>query len=135
MFQLNILKDLSLTQHNIIGKNISVNIAYNASLAQEYLNLTKKIVWELITRNQFTTKRRYIRSILKRLKAPFVISADFKRVLVPSTHNNHNDPNTETYQDHVICSYGYKLMCDEQYSKPYRSLTLVKMLLTNFYPI
>ena len=65
MFQLNILKDLSRTQHNIIGKNISVNIAYNASLAQEYLNLTKKIVWELITRNQFTTKRRYIRSILK----------------------------------------------------------------------
>ena len=56
------------------------------------------------------------------LKAPLVIYADFKFVLVSSTDNSYNGSNTEKYQDHIIFSYGYKLICaDKQYSKPYKS--------------
>ena len=32
------------------------------------------------------------------------------------------DPSTKKYQDHIVCSYRYKLVCvDEQYSKPYKT--------------
>ena len=30
-------------------------------------------------------------------------------------------PNNKKYQDHIVCIYGYKLICvDDQYSKPYK---------------
>ena len=31
--------------------------------------------------------------------------------LVTSTDNSYNGPNTKKYQEHVICSYSYKLKC------------------------
>ena len=31
-------------------------------------------------------------------------------------------PKTKKYQDHIVCSYGYKLICvDERYNKPYKT--------------
>ena len=53
----------------------------------------------------------------KRLtKAPFIIYGDFECVLVPSTDNINFGPNTKKYQDHVVSSNGYKLICiDERY--------------------
>ena len=54
----------------------------------------------------------------KRLnKAPFIIYG-----LIPLADNADFGPNTKKYQDHIVCRYGYKLMCaDEWYSKPYKT--------------
>ena len=55
-------------------------------------------------------------------KALFVIYADFECVLVPLTDNSYNGPNTETYQDLIVYSYGYSLVFfDKKHSKPYKS--------------
>ena len=53
---------------------------------------------------------------------------------MPSTDDSSYDPNTKKYQDHIICSYGYKLIrVNGQCSKPYK--ILVKILLTSIYMI
>ena len=37
---------------------------------------------------------------------------------MPLTDNIDFGPNTKKYQDHIVCSYSYKLVCvDDQYSK------------------
>ena len=53
----------------------------------------------------------------KRLaKASVIIYGDFECILIPSTDNINFVPNTKEYQDHIICSYGNKLICvDDQY--------------------
>ena len=41
---------------------------------------------------------------------------------MPSTDNIAFGPNTKKYQDHIVCSYGCKLIClDERYIKPYKT--------------
>ena len=48
----------------------------------------------------------------KRLaKAPFIIHGNFEYVLRPSTDNIDFGPNIKKYQDHIVFSYGYKLVC------------------------
>ena len=43
---------------------------------------------------------------------------NFECVLIPSTDYIDFDPNTKKYQDHIVFSYGYKLICvDDRYSK------------------
>ena len=34
--------------------------------------------------------------------------------LIPSTDNINFGPNTKKYQDHIIRSYGYKLICVDE---------------------
>ena len=49
----------------------------------------------------------------RKIKSPFIIYADFESILVPKGNGKQN-PNgsyTNTYQKHVACSYGYKLVC------------------------
>ena len=47
----------------------------------------------------------------KRLKkATFKIYGDFECMLIPSIDNIGFSSNTKKYQDHVVCSYGYKLI-------------------------
>ena len=59
--------------------------------------------------------------IFKILKAPFIIYGDFECLFMPSTDNIDFGPNTKKYQDHVVCSYGYKLRwVDERYSESYK---------------
>ena len=46
-----------------------------------------------------------------KIKSPFKIFAEFESILVPE-HNGKQNPNegqTNKYQKHVGCSYGYKL--------------------------
>ena len=46
-----------------------------------------------------------------KIKSPFKIYAEFESILVPE-HNGKQNPNegqTNKYQKHVGCSYGYKL--------------------------
>ena len=51
-----------------------------------------------------------------------IIYCDLESILILSTDNIDFVPNTKKYQDHIVCSYGYKLEClDDQYSKPYKA--------------
>ena len=49
-------------------KNIFVDIAYNASLAQKYQNFTQKIVQQLITKDYFYCLKKFHAIIFKILK-------------------------------------------------------------------
>ena len=42
-----------------------------------------------------------------------MIYADFENILVPedSKMKNSNESYTNKYQQHIACSYGYKLVC------------------------
>ena len=56
----------------------------------------------------------------KMIPAPFKIYADFKCLLKEVDSGIHNDcfSYTSKYQDHIPCSFAYKLVCvDDKYSK------------------
>ncbi|WAQ94573.1 hypothetical protein MAR_007044 [Mya arenaria] len=58
--------------------------------------------------------------------APFVIYADFEAIVEPSNKAFENS----SYQNHIACGYGYKLVCnyDDKYSKPakvYREMVII----------
>ena len=70
----------------------------------------------------------------KQLMAPFVIYADFECITVPINEKHGN--NTEAYQEHKACGYGYKMVYqyDGKYSKPtkiYRGPDAVYKLIEN----
>ena len=54
----------------------------------------------------------------KQLMAPFVIYADSECITIPINEKHGN--NTEAYQEHKACGYGYKIVCqyDYKYSNP-----------------
>ena len=60
----------------------------------------------------------------KNKKTPFIFYVDFESILV-SEDNRKQNPNgsyTNKYQKYVACSYGYKLVCDDdKLSKPFKS--------------
>ena len=64
----------------------------------------------------------YFKKIYKQLAVPFVIYADFEAIIekVVGCTPNSDKSNTENYQKHTSCSYGYKLVCcyDDKFSKP-----------------
>ena len=42
--------------------------------------------------------------------------------MIPSTDNIDFGPNTEKCQDHIVCSFNFKVIhVDERYSKPYKT--------------
>ena len=49
----------------------------------------------------------------RKIKSPFMIYADFERILVPEDNGKQNpgESYANKYQKHVACSYGYKLVC------------------------
>ena len=52
-----------------------------------------------------------------------MIYADFESILVPEKNGKQNptESYTNKYQKHVACSYGYKLVCVDKFSKPFKS--------------
>ena len=51
----------------------------------------------------------------------FLIYVDFENILVPEDNGkqNSNESYTSKCQKHVVCSYGYKLICvDHKFDKP-----------------
>ena len=58
----------------------------------------------------------------KQQPAVFVIYADFEAIIekISSCQPNNDKSYTETYQKHVDCGYGYKVVCcyDDKYTKP-----------------
>ena len=70
----------------------------------------------------------------KPLMVPFVIYADFECITVPINEKHGN--NSEAYQEHKACGYGYKKVWqyDDNYSKPtkiYRGPDAVYKLIEN----
>ena len=54
----------------------------------------------------------------RKIKSTFMIYAGFESILVPE--ENSNGTSTNTYQIHIACSYGYKLVCvDDTFIKPF----------------
>ena len=53
------------------------------------------------------------------MPAPFVIYADFEAI-TEKIPNSDKKSNTEQYQKHIDCGYGYKVVCcyDDEFSKP-----------------
>ena len=77
----------------------------------------------------------------RQIPAPFKISADFECILKSVRSNKKTSGSyTEKYQDHIPCSFAYKLVCvDNEFSKPvvfYRSenaaYNFIKMMLKEF---
>ena len=71
-------------------------------------------------------KGKYIKSknYERKIKSPFMINADFESILVPEDNGKPNpeDSYTNKYQKHIACSYGYKLVCnDDKFSKPFKT--------------
>ena len=66
----------------------------------------------------------FFKNYSKQLPAPFVIYADFEAITEkipdPQGDDQEKRPNTEQYQKHIDCGYGYKVVCcyDEEFSKP-----------------
>ena len=57
-------------------------------------------------------------------KSPFMTYADFESILVSENNGRQNTDasHKNNFQNHVGCSFGYKLLCvDDQFSRPYRS--------------
>ena len=53
-----------------------------------------------------------------------MIYAYFEIILVPEDNGkaSANEPDTNKYQKHVPCGYGYKLVCvDDKFNKPFKS--------------
>ena len=65
-----------------------------------------------------------LKNVRRKIKSPFIIYADFESILV-SEDNEKQNPNesyTNKYQEHISCSYGYRLVCvDDKFSKPFKS--------------
>ena len=56
----------------------------------------------------------------KQLAVPFKIYADFECLMKRVKSNDENNASyTEKYQDHILCSFAYKIVCfDDRFSKP-----------------
>ena len=62
-----------------------------------------------------------------------MICADFRSILIPENNEKQNpdESYTNKYQNHVGCSYGYKLVyVDDQFSKPYLGHDVFHKLIT-----
>ena len=55
-----------------------------------------------------------LQNLKKLTNAPFIIYGDFVCVLIPSNDVINFGPNTKKYQDHIVCSYGYKSICVDE---------------------
>ena len=58
-----------------------------------------------------------------KLKSPFITCRDFELFLVPEDNGKkHPDESyTNIYLKHIACSYGYKLVCVDMFSKHFKS--------------
>ena len=59
----------------------------------------------------------------RKIKSPFITYADFESILVPEDNAKQNPDEfyTNKHQEHVTCSYVYKLVCvDDKFNKPFK---------------
>ena len=66
-----------------------------------------------------------LKNFKRSIYTPFIIHGESQYILKFSTDSNSDGSDTKKHQDHTGCSYGYKLICnDEQYNKPYKTYFL-----------
>ena len=61
------------------------------------------------------------RNYERKIKSPFIIYAGCESILVPEDNGKQTYTNyTNKYQKHIVCSYGYKLVCaDDKFNKSF----------------
>ena len=62
--------------------------------------------------------------IIKKIKSPFIIYADFENILVSDNNEKQypEEPCTNKFQKHISFSHGYKLVCvDDKFSKSFNT--------------
>ena len=63
------------------------------------------------------------KNIERKIKAPFMIYADFESILETEDNGKKNPSKSYVtkYQKHVACSYGYELVCvEDKFSHPFK---------------
>ena len=60
----------------------------------------------------------------RKIKSQFMIYADFESILVSEDNGwqNPEESYANKYRKHILCSYGYKLVCvDDKFIKPFKT--------------
>ena len=60
----------------------------------------------------------------RKIKSTFMIYVGFETILLPEDNGkqNPNESYTNKYQNHIACSYDYKLVCvDDKFSQPFKT--------------
>ena len=122
IFWLKNLIDLCSLKHCIAIENIFIIIVYILLVVhfnncfKIYVKQKIKMIWQY--------KIVKIKNFVRQTKSPFRIYADFENISVPEENGKQNSdvPHGNNFQNHVLCSYGYKLACfDDQFSKSFKS--------------
>ena len=108
--------DLCVIKQKIKIKNTFANVVYNVLVVKKVLIKHKKNCLIINGKQSVRLKRGSIRfkNYFKQLAVPFKIYADFECLLkgVKSSDKN-NSSYTRKYQDHIPCSFAYKVVCIE----------------------
>ena len=60
------------------------------------------------------------RNYERKIKSQFIIYAGCESILVPEDNGKQTYTNyTNKYQKHIVCSYGYKLVCADKFNKSF----------------
>ena len=117
-----ILADLCVIKQKIKIKNILANVAYNVLAVKKILIKHKENY--VIKNGKQSVKLKSgsigFKNYFKKLAVPFKLHADFECFLkgVKSSDRNNNSSYTEKYQDHIPCSFAYKVVfVDNKFSK------------------
>ena len=116
-----ILTDPRVIKQKIKIKNILANVVYSVLIVKKFLIKHKENSLIINGKQSVKVKSGSIsfKSYFKQLSVPFKIYADFECILkrVRGSHRN-NGSYTEKYQDHIPCSFVYKVVCvDNKFSK------------------
>ena len=122
---LKIVTGLCLLKQRIKTKSTFVNVTVFLQCFSSEKVLTKHRENRLIIKDKQNVKLGKgsisFKNYSKQLPAPFIICADFECILCPTLSKNSCDKNishTEKYQDHILCSFAYKVVCgDNKFSK------------------
>ena len=120
---LRILTDLYVIRQSVGLKNTFADIVYNVLVVKKILIEHKETPLKIIGKQSVKLKSHSIKfkNHFKQLAVPFKIYADFESVLkeVKSNDKDNNASYTEKYQDHIPCSFAYKVICiDDRFSMP-----------------
>ena len=62
-----------------------------------------------------------LKNFKRLLKAPSIIYAGLENIFKPANKNKNNGSSNKKYQNHIVCSYGYKLIrADDQQIRTYK---------------
>ena len=108
------MTDPCVIKQKIKIKNILANVVYSVLIVKKFLIKHKENSLIINGKQSVKVKSGSIsfKNYFKQLPVPFKIYADFECILkrVRGSHRN-NGSYTEKYQDHILCSFVYKVVC------------------------